>query len=435
MTLDKIIVPLSEYKQLGIYLYRLLRNGYVNRNPLKPEYVIKLNSIADILFEKNNYNKYNDYKKIYSYEIQANSCLAIIGLSGTGKSTAVKSIISSFPKLIQHKSYNGVKYTGTQVVILYINCPVKGSLNGLCLNFFAALDDVLGTNYFEEQTSRRASVDAMKIKMIHYSYLYNVGMLIIDEVDHLKDSKTGPDSVLSFLVTLNNTIGIPIVFVGTYEALDFMQMNYSIGRRVSSGGEIYFNNLSKNVEWESFLKHLWKYQYTQNKCNLTDEISNIMYQETQGIIQYAVKLYKTIQDRAIISGKEIITPQLIKEVAKREIKITKPMIDAIKNEDYKCYEQYFGRLPGNANIYEYKKKDKKYLKTKSIKNEEKNINIDKLNFDKIVLYLLTKGCNIDISEKVTKKVMMELGTTDNIDDLITEAYKQALQFKVDKESK
>ena len=47
---------------------------------------------------------------------------------------------------------------------------------------------------------------------------------------------------------------------------------------------------------------LWDYQWTKKEVPLTPEISDIMYEESQGIIDIAVKLYAMAQIRAIYSG-------------------------------------------------------------------------------------------------------------------------------------
>ena len=88
------------------------------------------------------------------------------------------------------------------------------------MDFFRELDDLLGTSYSEQYSSRRATLDRMMIAMSRLCISHNVGVLIIDEIQNLCSAQKGvPEKVLNFFVTLVNTIGVPVIMIGTPKAL------------------------------------------------------------------------------------------------------------------------------------------------------------------------------------------------------------------------
>lgn len=97
----------------------------------------------------------------------------------------------------------------------------------------------------------------------------------------------------------------------------------------------------KNDEsWEIMLRSMWKYQWTRNKCPLTEEMKNTLYDETQGIIDLAVKLYGIAQIKAIYGGTERLTPATIRESAEESLKLVRPMLDALRSGNMKKIMQY-----------------------------------------------------------------------------------------------
>ena len=139
-------------------------------------------------------------------------CFSIIGVSGIGKSTAIEKLLLMYPQVIIHHNYKGKPLTRAQIVWIKIDCPFDGSLKTLCKMFFKALDDILlTTNYFQRYGKNSNSTATMMIHMSHLACLHSIGVLVIDEMQHLINPKNKPDEILNFLVTLVNMIGISII--------------------------------------------------------------------------------------------------------------------------------------------------------------------------------------------------------------------------------
>ena len=63
---------------------------------------------------------------------------------------------------------------------------------------------------------------------------YNVGVLVIDEIQHLSKLKNESMDMLDFLVTLTNMFSVPMIFIGTSKARRLFQYNFRLARRIQS---------------------------------------------------------------------------------------------------------------------------------------------------------------------------------------------------------
>ena len=230
---------------------------------------------------------------------------------------------------------------------MHLDCPNDGSLKRLCGAFFKRLDELIGTDYEEQYVSRRATLNDMSIAMSRLVRKYHVGVLVIDEIQSLVVSKdsTVPQKTLNFLINLVNTIGVPVILVGTPRALSFLQKEFQQAKRASGQGDFLWERMENNTDWKMFLDSIWQYQYTRNAISLTPEMSNILYQESLGIPFLAVHIYKLVQEYAIVSGKESFTVKDIQYVIKQRLRLTSPMREALKSGEDINIAQYLDLTP------------------------------------------------------------------------------------------
>ncbi len=72
-------------------------------------------------------------------------------------------------------------------------------------------------------------------------------------------------------------------------------------------------------------------QWFKTVSPLTDELNNLFWAKSQGIVSVATLLFYLCQVRAVISGKDAITPKLINDVYNEELRTIHPMIEALKS--------------------------------------------------------------------------------------------------------
>lgn len=307
---------------------RLLRDGYLGRNPLANDHwrqidgrVAAIDGVQEIPIPCSTVNGF-----------------AMIGIPGSSKTSTNQRVLLTYPQVIYHQSHQGRPFNRVQVVWLMLTCPHDGSIKALCLQFFAELDALLHTNYYRDYAGNgRRTVDELTQAMARVAAIHCLGLLVIDEIQHLNESKSGgARRMLNFFLQLMNTLGLPVVLVGTYAALPILNSELRQIRRSSGMGDFICDRLQNDEAWQVLAESLWRYQYTQHHMPLTKELSDTLYDESVGIIDFAVKLFLLAQVRAISTGIEKVTPAVIRSVAKDSLRMAQPALRALRTGDMRA---------------------------------------------------------------------------------------------------
>ena len=228
--------PFNHHFALEESISRLIRVGYVGRN------------LAGNDLKKHILNGYQRVQqgdpRAFLFDDVRSTALStcLIGCSGIGKTWALNRILATYPQVVFHPEYR--RY---QVVRLKLDCPKDGSLKALCMEFFVALDKILDTDYLRTRCPNRAPVDELLMLMSQTANEHCLGILVIDEIQHLDRAKSGgAATMLNFFVTLVNTIGVPVVLVGTPKATDILQQDFRQARRVCGVGDHVWDRLKKD---------------------------------------------------------------------------------------------------------------------------------------------------------------------------------------------
>jgi len=320
--LSQYFQPLEQHLVLYDAISSMIRGGYAERNPLSPCVIRRLSQTENTEHRGNVYQPHSTAKS-----------MALIGISGSGKTSSLNRILALFPQVIVHSEYQGRDFPRYQVTHIRLEAPYDGSLKALCLQLFSVIDTLLGTPYLDRYGNGRWSTNVMIPILSRLLQNMGTGILVVDEIQHLSLARSGGSAqVLNFFTTLINSAQIPVLLVGTPKSLKVLTSEFRQARRSLSGhGGFLWDRLKKDENWALFLSGLWQYQWTRHVEGLTQELSDVMYEETQGIPDIAVKLFVMTQVRAIVTGKEKITAEMIRKVAKEQFKIIRPMLDALRN--------------------------------------------------------------------------------------------------------
>jgi hypothetical protein len=220
-------------------------------------------------------------------------------------------------------------------VWLKLQCPHDGSIRGLCLNFFQAIDELLGSNQYRNYAEGRKTTDELIPAMKRVGSLLSIGMLVIDEIQHLDQSKSGgKDRMLNFFTQLVNSMGVPVLFIGTPKAQSVLSREFRQSRRGTGEGDFVWERLENGEKWKYFLESLWGYQYLRNPAPPSKELFDVVHDESQGIVDIAVKVFMLSQVRAIRTGLETMPPAIIRSVAKDSLRTIQKALDALRRGDY-----------------------------------------------------------------------------------------------------
>ncbi len=424
--LSRYFDPQNKTVELQKVICALIMTGYLARNILKPEYASRSRQIYNAIKDGGGKNLEN-----YIDLPTSASGLTLIGPSGMGKSTNFQNILNLYPQVILHPEYSVY-----QIVWLKVDCPHAGSLKGLCTDIFLAVDRLLGTNYFRKFGSSRNSEDYILAQIAHTHHL---GVLVIDEMQNLVTARRSSSDMLNFLVKMDNTVGIPVIRVGTNEAFPILQGNFRNARRGTGEGSVIWDRMLNDDEWYFFMEGMWEYQWTKNPIPFSDEINQVFYDESQGIIDIAVKLYKMVQWRAIsIGGKENITIELIRQAAKDGLYLVKPMLDAIRSGDKEWMIKYKDIAPLDTTEYQTKcfseieSNDLTEIRRLARKQQNQPKVSPKLNY--VILELLNLEVEPVQAKECAEQVIVSSEEDADVPSLVKKAYALALQGGQIKES-
>lgn len=340
--IKNFIQPLPIHFEVERRLSTLIRRGYLARNPLDKTFLERIRVLHQLRENEEDAHKYIDER--LNYIRSTADSLSIIGISGIGKTTAIERLLLMYPQVIKHEKYEEQPFNRTQIVWLKIDCPYDGSLSTLCKSFFKAIDDLLGTRYLEKFGYLNRVTSTMLLHMTSLASMYGIGVLVIDEIQHLLHAKNDQEEMLNFFVTLSNTVGIPTVLIGTSKAQQLFKGNFRQARRAASEGSIIWDRMAEDSEeWEFFLETLWELQCLKTYSELTEDVKKTFYSECQGITSVAVNLFILAQERALYdesNEEERLNVRVLKKTAKEDMKIIQPMLNAIRKNDFRAMYQY-----------------------------------------------------------------------------------------------
>ncbi|RHW34875.1 ATP-binding protein [Neobacillus notoginsengisoli] len=321
LRLTRFYQPINQTIELEFKFSRFIRYGYVHRNPYHKNHTMVLNELHDRLLNKEALGLSPDIRT-------TSSSFTLMGFSGIGKTSAIERVLSLYPQVIVHKYPLNLM----QIVWLKLNTPYDGSIKTLCMDFFLKVDELLGTNYFEKYGNRRNSNSSMVVRIAQVTRIHCIGAIIIDEIQHLlTGKKSQTDELMNFFVTLINEVGVPVMLIGTMKAKQILQRDFRQARRSSGHGDMVWQQMANDENWEVLLESMWEYQWTKEEVPFSEEWKDFFHKESQGITDVAVKLFLLGQSYAIETGTEKITPQIIKHVKKEHLKLINPMLKALES--------------------------------------------------------------------------------------------------------
>lgn len=394
--MDGFLYPTRAHLQLEQTISTMIRQGYLSRNIANKSYQETLNRTE----------KLADGSRNAGNEALVSS---VIGCSGAGKSTAVEAILSGYPQVIMHPCYQHI-----QVVWLKVECPHDASIKSLCINFFRAIDEALDNSgqYEKQYVKPRANVEMLLGDFARIAALHSIGLLVIDEIQHLGRSCSSnvSDRILRFFVQLTNTIKLPILFIGTPKAYELFSPSMRSARRASQYGSINWNRFNttdrtgKGSDWDRFFSQLWALQWFKSPQNLSDEVRALFWDYSQGIAHVAVTLFYLCQTRAVTIGKEAITRELVETVFNEELYMIWPMIRALQSGRDSEIQKYDDLEIPRANITQITALNE----SMEFNSRSNNIPIEQTKLSKLVNMLEQAGIGEDIAPTVAEQALSEL---------------------------
>lgn len=294
--------PMDYMYTLYDMLYRAMATTYQTKTVV--ESVKQLNKI------------YMDFRtgreRTINYSTQAYSG-AVLGVPGIGKTSTIQRCVSTMPQVIIHTKYQDKQFYAKQINYLIVECPSDCSVKTLAFNILSAIDRAIGSEYFTQAANKNMAASGITSKLKIVCMNHYVGLIVIDEIQNVIQTATKNKQMkplIKFLVELTNETSTGICFCGTLEAEELFIKQEHLKRRTRG---LRLLPLKFNITYRKFISSLWTYQTTLQRAELTEKLIKQIYDLSAGIPAYIVKIFQEAQVQAILSGKEKITYEAIKQ--------------------------------------------------------------------------------------------------------------------------
>ena len=296
--LYKVFVPNQMAKEIYSKLYlALLRSLQKKENQLA---VRQLNENAKAVRGKE-----------YSSILGGADSFTIIGASGIGKTSSISRAID----LMAGNEIIEIEEPYMKIIpCVLVQCPFDSSIKGMLLEILRVVDSKLDTQYYEKAVRARATLD-MLIGSVSSVCLQHVGLLIVDEIQNVVNSKNGKNLIGSLTQLINNS-GISIAMVGMPESRVFFEQAFQLARR-SLG--LYFNAMDYGEVFRDFCETLFRFQYVKNKTEINDATVHWLYEHSHGNISIVISLFHDAQEIAICDGREILNLETLNDAYKKRL--------------------------------------------------------------------------------------------------------------------
>lgn len=254
----------------------------------------------------------------YSGIIGGSDSFTIIGASGIGKSSSITRAV----QLLTTEEIIEIKNPYSKIIpCVIVQTPFDSSVKGLLLEILRVVDEKLGSKYYSNALRTKSTID-MLIGAVSTVALNHIGLLVVDEIQHVVNHKHGK-TLIGCLTQLINNSGISIAMVGTPESAAFFTQAMQLARRALG---LQYNAMAYGKEFYILCASLFRYQYVKNAAPLDDAIVRWLYEHSNGNISTIVSLLHDAQEIAILDGSETLDLTTLRAAYQNRIAMLHPYI-------------------------------------------------------------------------------------------------------------
>lgn len=319
--------PLPRVAQLAERMYSRMRESYIGREPYTKAYGERM----QIHYENSKLALTQNER-----ETALKNCIALVGLPGAGKSSAVAHACRIFPPIIHHP-----EWAIWQIPVLRLSMPYKArSEHALAIRIIRSIAKRYPPgHYIKLYLARRPPhVDALVDAAIHLIHKHCVGLVVIDDSHKSEDgvdskvlrtarSKRAGDRttpmprLLDLLFWCVDSFGVPLLLVGTSELKVTLDETMSGLRRTVGGGLQVWKNLDwtpragqRASDFDVFLALAWSDLRLPKPPNLA-ELRHLILMYTYAIPDVIMSLLHDVQAQALEDGLDTFDENLVHLVA------------------------------------------------------------------------------------------------------------------------
>lgn len=238
---------------------------------------------------------------------------AVAGVSGSGKTQAIRRCLKAFPQVVQHTSFSRMINGLQQVVWLSLDVPPSGKAADLAAALMRAWKEATGTSRFDKTLSGEWRNGAQMLdewRQVASSHF--LGLLHLDEVQNFfklptlgsrrrrKPGEPPPelriieDQSLKWVLNALNEWQIPLLVSGTPDGFGALTKRLSNAERIVTSGYHDFKHFRVTSDFafrENFLSRLAPYQFVAHPLRVTEELGDLILEKTAGVQRLIIALW------------------------------------------------------------------------------------------------------------------------------------------------
>lgn len=341
-------------------------------------------------------------KAIYTPESSHADCISVLGISGAGKTTMMKMVLSMFPMIIDHTEFRGVSARFTQVVWIMVSCPPNGSVLTLMKGILYWFDENLGTHYVDEVSSRANTGDLIKM-VVDRIKLHHVGMLIIDEIQFAVRSAEKTD-LLGFITSLLNDGKCLFLLVGTPDAGDLIEQTIRNLRRVVSRAYIPLDHFPSAEDARRLAKSIVAIDFLPQAPDDLEEIIRTLIDAGAGSPAFMKLAWEHTQYLGDRAGQRKVSPALVRSAVKHAFSLVDGLLKALRSKDVVALDGYRDTAIEQMNAIR-----RKMVLDRKRRNLKLDPSVDEAleKFSRCVGVLLNLGWSETEAEKLVRARLLE----------------------------
>lgn len=329
----------------------MLRQGYCKRRPGTSEYW------NTIYYNNNTQNP--------------PSAATLVGISGAGKTVSLEKILNLYPQFYVHQSFPGYIGEFTQLIWLKVDAPESGKLGDFAYNLMLATNQALGTEYFETSLKKEKRPPSMFDEWLGIAKKHALGILVIDEIqnffklapkiERIKNKTEDKlelriidDQTLKSILTLSNTLRMPLLASGTPDGLAVFRSRLSTAQRLTTGGHHHLA-LPTRADDKHFSSTIFptiiQYQWVKNKVQKSDELRDLIFDLTACIPRVYTNLWVASHKVAFEKGVDTLSKEIFIEAMNSYLKPVIPAIEALKSNNLNSLKKYEDLLPRDHHVW------------------------------------------------------------------------------------
>lgn len=338
-----LFFPTPDQLMLGVHLWNSICKTYVSNARRRTDSAAVFYAMCD------SFSKDKALRRDFTELSDMPNLITVVGTPGCGKTQVGRRMLRRLcsDSLLRHPHHDFL----FQRLFLWTEAGTTKTEKALAEVVYEELyATVLATG--AQRARVRGSARRLGFECAAMARMLNLGVLVLDEIQHWLRKKTGVDQdAVEFLTTLVNEIGCTVMLIGTWEALPILKSKLRGARRATSIGTTQIKKIPPGEIWEAFMTVLFKLQFTTHVVPCNDNLSSAFWRCTQGVPDFAVRLMAFAQCEAIATESETIDVALVEACAAKHLDYIQPAIRQMRDGHREDSPTIWDAEPDDIDLY------------------------------------------------------------------------------------